>query len=265
MQQNFHQNLDLLYVKENRCSCQFNIIKISILLILMFGIWTIIIISIIIKKYAYLIIIIPIYTIYNLIECYSNKNLFKEQKTPEDMKTLIGNLFTSLPSIKLICEIDEIKTRTDFEGNKENYDEYIGSEYKYLKILSSRDVRGVLNLDYEGYFYKYLELEVEINFSDTVSYNDYINQKEEFKKLQKRKNNTYNQSIRFKEEREIKYITTSKNYLVIIYNTQSSFLSRITFNLFTIFTIGPIYEIIFYFNIKYLKFKIRKLVSTDMI
>ena len=68
------------------------------------------------------------------------------------MKTLIGNLFTSLPSIKLICEIDEIKTRTDFEGNKENYDEYIGSEYKYLKILSSRDVRGVLNLDYEGYF-----------------------------------------------------------------------------------------------------------------
>ena len=154
MQQNFHQNLDLLYVKENRCSFPYNgtIIKIAILLILMFGIWTIIIISIIIKKYAYLIIIIPIYTIYNLIECYSNKNLFKEQKTPEDMKTLIGNLFTSLPSIKLICEIDEIKTRTDFEGNKENYDEYIGSEYKYLKILSSRDVRGVLNLDYEGYF-----------------------------------------------------------------------------------------------------------------
>ena len=70
-------------------------------------------------------------------------------------------------------------------------------------------------------------LEVEINFSDTVSYNDYINQKEEFKKLQKRKNNTYNQSIRFKEEREIKYIRTSKNYLVNIYNTQSCFLSFI--------------------------------------
>ena len=228
----------------------------------MFGIWIIIIISIITKKFPYLIIIIPLYTLYILIECYSNKNLFKEQKTPEDMKILIGNLFTSLPSIIFICEIYETKTRTDIEGNKENYDEYIGSEYKYLKILSSRDVSGVLNLDYEGYFYAYLQLEVEINFSDTVSYNDYINQKEEFKKLQKRKNNTYNQSIRFKEERDIKYIRTSKNYLVNIYNTQSCFLSRITFNLFTIFTIGPIYEIIFYFHVIFLKFKIRKIIST---
>ena len=107
MEQNFHQNLDSLYVKEKRCSCPCNgtIIKIAILLILMFGIWGIIIISIIKKKCAYLVIIIPIYTIYILIECCSNKNLFKEQKTPEDMKTLIGNLFTSLPSIIFICEI----------------------------------------------------------------------------------------------------------------------------------------------------------------
>ena len=90
------------------------------------------------------------------------------------------------------------------------------SEYKYLKILSSRDVSGVLNLDYEEYSYAFLELEVEINFKDTVSYNDYLNQKDEFKKLQKKKNNIYNQSTRFKEEKEIKYIWTSKNYLVKI-------------------------------------------------
>lgn len=101
------------------------------------------------------------------------------------MKALIGNLFTNSPSIDFVCEIYEHDTITDSEGNQDTKSIYINSEFDHLNILSSRDVSGVLNFNYEGYSYAYLDIEVEVNFADTISYDDYITKKKNLKKKKK--------------------------------------------------------------------------------
>ena len=173
MQQNTN-NLESLYVKENRCcSCSSNckIVRLVILFILMVAIWAVIVIIIVTQKYIYFIIVFSIYIFYIFIEfCFSYKVVFSKQKTPLEMKTLIGNLFTQSPSIEFICDIYDHQKKTDSEGNEVNESIYIDSDYLNLDILSSRDVSGVLNFNYEGYSYVYLDLEVEIHFGDTISY-----------------------------------------------------------------------------------------------
>ena len=258
-------NLNSLVVKENRCcSCSNNckIFRLIILLILMIAIWAIIIISIIKHKYIYLIIIIVVYVFYLILECYSYKSIFSEQKNPQEMRELIGKLFTSSPSIQFICEIYIRDERRDSEGNMETYYKYYDSEYEDLEILSSRDVSGALNFNYGGYSYAYLELEIEVNFADTISYDDYITKKKIFEKEKKEKHAHGSYSVEIKEKRTISDFETSKNYLININNTKNFFLNCGVFIIFVILTLGPIYEIIFYCFVKNLKFKIRKVIST---
>ena len=153
--------------------------------------------------------------------------------------------------------------RIDKEGNQETVSIYISSDYDHLNILSSRDISGVLNFNYEGYSYAYLDLEIEVNFADTISYDDYITQKKKFDKEKKAKHEHGSYSTRFKEKRNISEFGTSQSFLVNINNAQNCFLNCGIFILFVILTFGPIYEIIFYcFLVKNLSFKIRKIVST---
>ena len=149
-----------------------------------------------------MIIVFFIYIPYIVVEfCCSYKAIFSEQKTPLEMKALIGNLFTNSPSIDFVCEIYEHDTITDSEGNQDTKSIYINSEFDHLNILSSRDVSGVLNFNYEGYSYAYLDIEVEVNFADTISYDDYITKKKKFEKEKKAKHNHGSYSTRFREDR----------------------------------------------------------------
>ena len=259
------QDINPLMVTENRCpSCSNNcrILRLVILLILMIAIWAIIIICIIKDKHKYMVIIIVIYIPYLILEYFSYKSLFLEPKSPQEMRALIGKLFTSSPSIQFICYLYLYSEERDKEGNLETHKNYYDSEYESLEILSSRDISGALNFNYEGYSYAYLELGIEVNFADTISYDDYITKKKIFEKEKKEKHAHGSYSVEIKEKRTISDFETSKNYLININNTKNFFLNCGVFIIFVILTLGPIYEIIFYCFVKNLKFTIIKVVST---
>ena len=271
MQQNIHQNVDSLGVKEKssicpdcpktyccRCDLVFRFF-------LMLLIWATIALSIIVN-YTFLLTPIPLYIYFIICEFYTHKDLFKDQKSPQEIKDIIGKYFTSPGSIQFIRRIYIESTRKDKEGNEETYDELDDIESEDLQILSSRDVSGVLNFNAGGYSYVSLHIDTEVQFADTISYKDFLEQEKKFKKETKEIHFRPRESVKVYVERGVSGFGSKNDYLVNIYNrnnNQSCFLSRGTYIAFVLLALAPIYEIIILYCIfKNISFTIRKLVST---
>ena len=146
------------------------------------------------------------------------KKFFTENKNPQEIKEILGNLFISQPKITFECHIYE-------RNNK-----YIYSEIEPFKILSYRDASGIINFNNDEESYNDLVLKMEIQFADTISYKDYIDQKEQFNQ----KNSKAYKIISFDEKREILGLQTSKRYTINLNKGQSCFSSVSTFYLFVI-------------------------------
>ena len=86
----------------------------------MFLLWGTFALSFIIK-YSLLAIAIPLYIFIIICEFCSHKDFFKDQKTPQEIKDIIGKYFTSPGTIQFIRYIYEERTRTNNEGNQERH------------------------------------------------------------------------------------------------------------------------------------------------
>ena len=275
MQQNIHQNVYSLGVKEKNSICpdcrniysdrSYNICFLIMRFFIMFLLWGTFALSFIVN-YSLLAIAIPFYIFIIICEFCNHKDFFKDQKTPHEIKNIIGKYFSSPGTIQFKRYIYEGRTRTNNEGNQETYDELIDCENEDLKIISSRDVSGVLNFSPGGYSYASLHIDTEVQFADTVSYNDFLEQEKKFKKETNEKHYDPGKRAKVGVDRGVSGFGSNNDYLVNIYNrnnNESCFLSRGTFIAFVLLTLGPIYDTIILCCIfKNISFTIRKLVST---
>ena len=105
-----------------------------------------------------------------------------------------------------------------------------------------------------------------MQFADTVSYNDFLEQEKKFKKETNEKHYDPGKRAKVGVDRGVSGFGSNNDYLVNIYNrnnNESCFLSRGTFIAFVLLTLGPIYDTIILCCIfKNISFTIRKLVST---
>ena len=101
-----------------------------------------------------------------------------------------------------------------------------------------------------------LDLEEEISFADEISYYDYMIQKGNFW----RTNSGRDEKFYFKEYRTIPNM--EHHYLINLDNDEPCLVNLIVFIIFIILMLGEIYKIIFNSYCLYIKFKVRKLVST---
>ena len=245
MKDNIPQNVILK--KENDKLCPFCDCRLGTVFILMFFTWDLLILGIVNKEIFAFICSGVFYIIYLIIELVSKKKIFTEHKNPQEIKDILEKLFTSPPKITIECNIYE-------RNNK-----YKNSEIESLKILSYRDASGIINFNNDEESYNDLVLKMEIQFADTISYMDYINQREEFKKIEKGKYK-YDKII-FNENREISEFQTSEIYRININKNQGYFYVPM-FYLFVILALGGIYEIIYNCCKRNVNFKILKVIST---
>ena len=248
MKYNINQNV-ILKEENNNKTCSFCDCRFTTVFILMFMVWDLLIVGIALRKIPPLIFAGVYYIIYLIIELLSMKKFFTENKNPQEIKEILGNLFISQPKITFECHIYE-------RNNK-----YIYSEIEPFKILSYRDASGIFNLNYDGESYNYLELEMEIKFADNISCMDFVNQKEQFNENEKDKYNYKNKIVIFNEKEEISEFLTSQIYRIKI-NKNQGCSSVPMFYLFAILALGGIYEIIYNCSKKNKKFKIVKVIST---
>jgi len=130
-----------------------------------------------------------------------------------------------------------------------------------MKYKSFRDVSGLLVLNCGKSkkirkAYVELEIKLEINFADAISYYDYEKAKTNFYNREKH-SDAYNQLY---EEITIKGL--NDHYLLRIMDKDPCTISTYWFMFFTLITLGQIYKIYFSTFCIHKKFTIRKLIST---
>lgn len=205
------------------------------------------------------------YLIYLIIEIISPtfqyiNNIITEQRLYEKMT----KLFETPPKIMLKCKCYHYETRNvNIRGKIERIKLKIATyrETYDFPYYTSRDISGLLSLDYDKDYirkkpYIQLELEKEINFADSISYSDYIREKENFR----RRNYKKDQCFELYEEKQISGF--KENILVNLTKNEPFFTKRYIYAFFTILAFGEFYTLYFNLSCIHQKFKIRKLIST---
>ena len=180
----------------------------------------------------------------------------------------MGELFHTPPEITFKCECyhdsDEENIRADPDGTHSNeltkkiisYNE----SYKF-PYYTARDVSGLLNLDFgtsnaQKKYYIKLELNEEINFADSISYNDYENEKSNFC----RRNRNRDVFFSFTESKQIPGL--QKYSLIKISNKDPCIVHFGWFCFFTLLTFSEFYKLYVDSCCIYQSFTIKKLIST---
>ena len=219
------------------------------------------------KKYIF--IGIPIYVIYIAIELTSPTTQFlfrKDNKTT--LYELLGSLFQAKPTAYVSCSCYHFETRTyttkDSDGNSHIETETITvttySETQPINYYSCRDVSGlfVLNLHEKQISKKaYIKLDVkeEINYADTVSYNDI----DLIKQDMTRRNEHRDTHFSIYENRQL---GIKNRYFIKLLDKEPTCFSYRWFVLFTFLTVGQFYKRYVSSLSIYQNFTIRKLIST---
>ena len=247
----------------HRCCEYGNIICEIILSIMTILIWSGIVFSITSSnkddRIPYIVLTSIIYAIYLIFELCSNiLESLSNEKSPKEFKLLMGKIFIVFPTIKFITTISERTYYKDTDDKEDYRDTYVGTESSNLGIYSSRDISGPLNFYPNNHSYAFVSIKTEINFADTISYSDYIDERAKMKYYDaKMPNYVYE----FSEERTIDGITR-KAYLVNLYGNKNFFFSKAVYIIFSILTLGQIYKLIFRCMTKYMVYTVRKIIST---
>jgi hypothetical protein len=187
----------------------------------------------------------------------------------QGMYSQMGKLFSTPPVINFYAECYHYETHhyttKDSEGNVEHHTEQrkvVTHRDSYnLPYYSTKDVSGLflLRMDLaqakKKAFIK-LHLQKEVNFADSISYMDYLSQKDLFW----RRNRFYDVHMDFNETRYIPGM--EKHNLVKIGNEDPSSVAIGWYILFVILTFGQFYKQYVDSFCVFQNFKIRKLVST---
>ena len=225
----------------------------------------------ILKKYIYFGAIF--YVVYFILElCSPIAKILRKNILDKDLLEIMMLIFAAQPYIHLFCESFNYKfveheytnkhgkTRTETRMEREDY--YTRSE-DFL-IYSYRDISGpfILNIDEENLKKKVfikLDLQIEINFIDTISCYD----------LSQFRYNIYKKRHIFTKEFEVKvsrllggfpkyidgkYIPINKNI--------PKFVNFNWYLLFTFLTLGQFYKIYFFSLCHYQTFTTKKVIST---
>ena len=209
------------------------------------------------------------YIVYNILQYYSPTFKYLLNKDKLSFHAKMGEIFQMKPEVilkntKYHYEV-EIVTYTDDHGNtrqgKRAFRVWDDKDVESMKYKSFRDVSGLLVLN-SGKSKKiikaYVELEIklEINFADTISYSDYEKAKTDFYH-RKCHSGFYTQ---LNEEITVKGL--KQHYLFKIVEKEPYIINIYWFIFFTLFTLGQIYKIYFSIFCIHKKFTIRKLIST---
>ena len=141
-----------------------------------------------------LIFEIILYIVYIIFEFLSPTfSYLLHKRTDDNLYDKLKHLFNTPPKIQFVCENYHYETRTyttyDSKGNATTHTETVRVvtrvDSKYFNYYSSRDVSGLFRLNYDessvrDKYYVKLQLLKSIDFADSISYNDYIKEKDEF-------------------------------------------------------------------------------------
>ena len=210
------------------------------------------------------------YLIYLILEfCSPTCQYLMNIRDGESMYEKMGKLFITAPVINFYAECYHYQTRHYTTRDNKGHVHHHSSQTKVvthtesynLPYYSFKDVSGLflLNLneaEVKQKIYIKLHLKKEINFADTISYSDYINQKDLFWK----RNRYLDSRMNFTETRNIPGM---KEYnLVKIGTFEPKFFSLCWYVLSVLFTVGQFYRKYIDSFCIYQTFKIRKLIST---
>ena len=209
------------------------------------------------------------YIVYIILQYYSPtfKYLFNKDKLSFHAK--MGEIFNMKPEVILINKgyhyAVETFTYTDDDGNtrtgSRTVREWRRKIEESMKYKSFRDVSGLLVLNCGKSkkirkAYVELEIKLEINFADTISYFDYEKAKTDFYSRQKHSDD-YNQL-----EEEITVKGLKHHYLLKIMDKDPCTINIYWYIFFTLITLGQIYKIYFSTFCIHKKITIRKIIST---
>ena len=210
------------------------------------------------------------YIVYLILEfCSPTCSYLMNKQGDQGMYSQMGKLFSTPPVINFYAECYHYETHhyttKDSEGNVEHHTEQrkvVTHRDSYnLPYYSTKDVSGLflLRMDLaqakKKAFIK-LHLQKEVNFADSISYMDYLSQKDLFW----RRNRFFDVHMDFNETRYIPGM--EKHNLVKIGNEDPSSVAIGWYILFVILTFGQFYKQYVDSFCVFQNFKIRKLVST---
>ena len=220
------------------------------------------------KKYIY--IGIPFYVIYLVLEFTSPtyKFLFRKNNK-QTLYEVLGSLFQARPYIYVSCSCyhfeTETYTTTDSEGNSQTETRTITvttySETQPINYYSYRDISGlfILNVNEKKIGKKaYIKLEIkeEINYADSISYNDMMLVKEDMTRRNEKRDDYFS----INEIRKI--IGIQHHYFIRLFDKEPKCFNHYWFILFTFLTMGQFYKRYVSSLSVYQNFTIRKVMST---
>lgn len=206
------------------------------------------------------------YLLYQIFEFFSpiSKFLFFKRKTGQGIYVKMGEFFMTPPQIEFSCECYHMKkikkTMRTKQGSYEKTQKVkkiTHTENFRFNYFSSRDVSGSFLLqNNRNKYFLILEILQEINFSDAVTYMDYIYQKEQFW----RRNRFRDYYMTFIEKR---YVPKMNKYnLLRLTNKDPQGVSFFFYALFTLLPFCQLYKLYFESFCVRQKFKLRKIIST---
>ena len=205
----------------------------------------------------------PFYFLYIIFEFCSKEFKYLCNKSSKGVYEIMGDLFKAPPSLILGIECyDEWETVEEHvkeDGTIEksrSYDrttKYVNDHI--IPYYSSRDVSGLFHINSDINAIR-LELTEEINFADSISYYNYLQEKEYIYEKHKHKANNCSLSNKF-------HIPGLEQYNLVPVNSESDSccLNVCIFILFILIGFGEIYKIYFKCTTVYKHFIVRKLVS----
>ena len=209
------------------------------------------------------------YIVYIILQYYSPTFKYLLNKDELSFHAKMREIFQMKPEVilknKNYYYIEETYTYTDDDGNTKEGTRTV-REWGYktvesMKYKSFRDVSGLLVLNCGKSkkirkAYVELEIKLEINFADTISYSDYEKAKTDFYH-RKCHSGSYTQ---LSEEITVKGL--KHHYLLKIMDKDPCTINIYWYIFFTLITLGQIYKIYFSTFCIHKKFTIRKLIST---
>ena len=209
-----------------------------------------------------LIFVIIIYVIYIILQFCSPTFYYLRHKRPDILiYDKIKKLFYYPPRIQFVCECYHYEIKGSSTKNAQAKKVITKVATKYFNYYSSRDVSGLFKLNNDkssiaDKYYVKLELLTDFSFADSVSYNDYLKEKDEFC-------NTYKNFDIHMDFSQINDINGLNKYnLINITESNPCGMSCFWFIVFTFLGIVQLYKA--YINSKCIniKFTIRKIIST---
>jgi len=209
------------------------------------------------------------YIVYIILQYYSPTFKYLLNKEKLSLKAKMGEFFAMKPEVILKSKsYHYIQERYSYEDNDGNRKEgtrtvrvWSGDYTKSMKYKSFRDISGLLALNCGKSrkirkAYVELEIKLEINFADALSYSDYEKEKTKFYSENKNSDD-YTQLY---EEITVKGL--KHHYLIRIMDKDPCTVNIYFYIFFCIITLGQIYKVYFSTFCIHKKFTIRKLIST---